>query len=139
MKTLVTIFIALATTLLLKAQNTPKTTITVTVPNVSNTNGHVIISLHTKNTFMQSKPIDTKKVTIENGKATTTFSQVEAGEYAIIVLHDENDNNKMDYESNGMPIEDYGISNNEMSFGPPEYETAKFTVSATPIHQEIRF
>ena len=35
----------------------------------------------------------------------------------------------MDFEPNGMPLENYGASNNVMNFGPPQYRDAKFVVS----------
>ena len=37
-------------------------------------------------------------------------------------------NNRMDYQENGMPKESYGMSGNDMSFGPPNFEAAKFEV-----------
>ena len=35
-----------------------------------------------------------------------------AGNYAVQVMHDENENNKLDTNFMGMPIEGYGFSNN---------------------------
>ena len=67
------------------------------------------------------------------------FEGVEPGEYAIICFHDKNDNDKMDFQENGMPMEDYGASNNVMSFGPPKYDDAKFTVSDKEVTLEIKF
>ncbi len=64
---------------------------------------------------------------------------MEPGTYAIIALHDENENQQMDYEANGMPKESYGMSNNPMGFGPPQYATAKFNFKNESIKMNIKF
>ncbi|WP_420572649.1 DUF2141 domain-containing protein [Kordia sp.] len=103
-------------------------TITVTVNKIKNNDGKVLFALYTENTFMKTKPIQATGSTIENNKVKVTFTNVPKGEYAITCVHDENDNGRMDFEDNGMPKEDYGMSNNPMSYGPPEFGSSKFTV-----------
>jgi uncharacterized protein (DUF2141 family) len=44
----------------------------------------------------------------------------------------------MDFEPNGMPKEMYGVSNNVMNFGPPQWNDAQFEVASEPIALEIR-
>ena len=44
----------------------------------------------------------------------------------------------MDFDTNGMPLEMYGVSNNVMSMGPPLWSDAKFEVADTPIELDIR-
>ena len=44
----------------------------------------------------------------------------------------------MDFNTNGMPIEDYGSSNNVMNFGPPRFSDAKFVVSDKDLTFEIK-
>ena len=56
-----------------------------------------------------------------------------------MALHDENDNKRMDFELNGMPKESYGMSGNEMSFGPPNFVDAKFELSDKDLEFNIRF
>ncbi|SFZ93901.1 Uncharacterized conserved protein, DUF2141 family [Flaviramulus basaltis] len=101
-------------------------TITITIENITNNNGHVILSLHTEDTFMKGQGIQMEKSDIVDGKIKVTFKNIEAGTYAIMALHDENDNNRMDFEDNGMPKESYGMSNNPATFGPPQFASAKF-------------
>ena len=114
-------------------------TIAVTVNNVTNNNGKVIFSLHTEDTFMNSQSIQSTESIIEDGKAQATFKNVESGTYAIMVLHDENDNKRMDYELNGMPKENYGMSNNPVSYGPPQFTDAKFELTEEDLDLLIRF
>ncbi len=115
-----------------------KQTITATVVNVTSNNGKVSYALYNKDNFMK-EPVKAKSSKIIDGKSTVVFNDVPAGEYAIVCYHDKNDNNKMDFQPNGMPIENYGASNNVMNFGPPQYEDAKFTIIDNNVSLEIRF
>ena len=115
-----------------------KSTITVIVPNVTSNKGKVSYALYNKVSFMK-KPIQSQSSKVKNKNSTVMFTNVEPGEYAIICFHDANDNDKMDFEANGMPLEDYGVSNNPVSYGPPQYDAAKFVVSDKNVTLEIRF
>ncbi|GGD27697.1 DUF2141 domain-containing protein [Hyunsoonleella pacifica] len=140
MKTLSTLFIALFLSInLSNAQETTGKTITVTINNITNNNGHVLLSLHTENTFMKGPGIMNAKSEIIDGKITVTFKNVIPGTYAIMTLHDENDNNAMDFDDSGMPKESYGMSNNPMSYGPPQYASAKFNMTKDDLEMKIRF
>lgn len=114
-------------------------TVTVTVENVLNAKGNVVFALHSKDTFMKSAGLMFTAAKAEGKPATVTFENVKPGTYAILVLHDENENSRMDFNEKGMPTESYGISNNATSFGPPRYEDAKFNVSDKDIDLKIRF
>ena len=112
-------------------------TITATVVNVTSNKGNVGFALFNKENFRKI-PIQGKRAKISEGKSTVIFENIPEGEYAIICYHDKNNNNKMDFQSNGMPLEDFGASNN-MSFGPPNYEDAKFVITDKNVSLEIRF
>ncbi len=114
-------------------------TITVSIDNVKNDTGKVSFALHTEDTFMKGKGVMNTETEIKDGTVTITFENVEPGEYAIMALHDENENKRMDFQDNGMPIESYGISNNVMAFGPPQYGDAKFNVEDENLEISIRF
>ena len=118
---------------------TEGTEVTVIVQNVPGNEGKVVISLFNEETFMKAPPLQTEAVAIEDGKATVTFKNVVAGEYGIISFHDKNDNGKIDMQANGMPTEAYGVSNNPMSFGPPQWSDARFEVADQPVIMELRF
>ena len=115
-----------------------KQKITATVVNVSSDSGKVGFALYDKINF-RMKPIQGKKSKILEGKSIVVFDNVEPGEYAIICYHDKNNNDKMDFKSNGMPLEDYGASNNIMNLGPPKFEDAKFTFIDENLYLEIKF
>jgi uncharacterized protein (DUF2141 family) len=73
------------------------------------------------------KAFRTASVTIKDRKAIVDFENLPYGDYAIALLHDENNNNKMDFHFYGMPKEGYGASNDAKGmFGPPKFDDAKF-------------
>jgi uncharacterized protein (DUF2141 family) len=112
--------------------------ITATVVNVLNNNGEVSFGLFTKENF-RKKPIMSVSSKIIDGISTVEFKNVEVGEYAIICYHDANENGRMDFNENGMPIENYGTSNNPLNFGPPQFESSKFEVTDKDLNLEIKF
>ena len=138
MKFLVTI----CTTILLFVFSTikgqEKSSITATVVNVLTSEGKVGFALYNKDNFMK-QPILAKEAKIVDGKSKVVFENVLAGEYAILCYHDKNNNDKMDFQPNGMPLESYGASNNVMNFGPLRFDDAKFKVSDKKVSLEIKF
>ncbi|SEB53225.1 Uncharacterized conserved protein, DUF2141 family [Tenacibaculum sp. MAR_2009_124] len=112
--------------------------IEITVVNATSDKGMVIFALYNKANYMK-QPIQGKTATITKGKSSVVFKNVAAGEYAVICYHDKNSNEKMDFEANGMPLEDYGATNNKMNFGPPRYDDAKFDVTDKNVSLKIRF
>ncbi len=114
--------------------------ITAIVPNVSGTEGEIIFALYdSTEAFAARAPITTLKGTIANGTSKVVFENVQPGTYAIVVLHDKNANERMDFEPTGMPKEDYGSSNNNMRMGPPNFADAKFTVENKSLDLTIKF
>lgn len=114
-------------------------TIKVTIENVMNDNGTILTSLHTNETFMKGGGMIDLAEKAKKGSLSFTFENVKPGSYAIMVLHDENDNKRMDFEASGMPKENYGMSNNEMAMGPPTFADAKFEVAEEDLELTIRF
>lgn len=146
MKTIVTLAALLFVTHLASAQNNVASdlsesdqgiTITVEVP-VMATEGIIIAGLYDENTFMKAAPLQGTESAINDGKAVLTFSNVSPGTYGITLFLDKNGNHTMDFEPNGMPKEMYGVSNNVMNYGPPQWKDAQFEVGTEPIKMEIR-
>ncbi len=139
MKTLALFIAFLISNFFVQAQDEPTgITITVTVPNVTSSEGEVLFGLYDENTFMKAAPIQGEKSSIKDGIAKITFKNVPEGIFAISCFHDKNGNNRMDFEENGMPKESYGVSNNNMSYGPPIWTDAKFEVGNENLDFEIR-
>lgn len=112
--------------------------ITVHMENISTDKGTVKFALYDETNFLL-QPLQSVTAKIIAGKTSIVFKEVIPGSYAIVCCHDKNDNNQMDFQSNGMPLEDYGSSNNVMSYGSPNFEAAKFIVTDKNIVLNIRF
>lgn len=139
MKTVTLALSFLFVSLVAMAQEKTGATITVTIDNVTSNEGKVLAGLHTIETFMKGPGIQNRESTISNGKVVLTFNNVAPGTYAIIAMHDANDNKRMDYEPNGMPKESYGMSGNDMTMGPPQFNSAQFEVGYQDLTFSIRF
>ncbi|MEX1382850.1 DUF2141 domain-containing protein [Lutibacter sp.] len=112
--------------------------ITVSLVNALNDSGTVNFALFNKENFRQ-QPLRAQSAIIKNGLSTVVFENVPIGAYAIICYHDENENSRMDFQENGMPLENYGTSNNPMNFGPPQFDSSKFEVTNKDVTLEIKF
>lgn len=70
-----------------------------------------------------------KEAEIQAGRATLSFTEVPAGQYAVSCIHDENRNKDFDSNFMGIPKEGYGFSNNARGrLGPPSFSDASFAV-----------
>ncbi|WBU88697.1 DUF2141 domain-containing protein [Cellulophaga omnivescoria] len=142
MRTLGLLLALFITTITVNAQKEKKAetfTVTVTIDNVLNDNGTVMAGLHSSETFMRGSGLQDKITTIKDGKVTIVFKDVKPGEYAILAMHDENNNKQMDREANGMPKESYCISGSPTPYGPPTFSEAKFNVIDTDLEFALRF
>jgi len=122
-----------------QAQETYGATITITVENVLSDNGTILAGLHTADTFMKGLGVINTMTQAKVGQVTLIFENVTPGTYAIMVMHDANDNKQMDMEANGMPKENYGTSGPMEAFGPPSFESSKFEVTEEDQEIRIRF
>jgi uncharacterized protein (DUF2141 family) len=53
-----------------------------------------------------------------------------SGTYAAVVLHDENENRKLDRSLFGLPKEQWGMSEDpRVHFSAPSFEQARFTLT----------
>ncbi len=73
------------------------------------------------------KPLRAAAAPANASPALCVFENVPPGTYGISAFHDRNDNEKLDTNLIGVPVEDYGASNNARGvFGPPKFDDARF-------------
>ncbi len=66
------------------------------------------------------------------------FGDLPYGLYALSLIHDENNNGRLDTRL-GIPREGFGFSNNPaILFGPPSFRAASFMIDSTSPHQAIK-
>ena len=114
-------------------------TLTITLENVLSDQGDVLAALHTAETFMKGRGVADYKAEAQKGVMTFIFDNIAPGTYGVMVLHDLNSNQQMDYQPSGMPDEPYGMSGNDMSMGPPSFEAVSFVVASEDQDISIRF
>jgi uncharacterized protein (DUF2141 family) len=103
--------------------------LTVRVQGLSNDRGRVAVALFASAEAFpdQKRALTGQLAKIEKGRAAVRFEGLRPGIYAVAVLHDENENSKMDFNFLGMPLEGYGFSNDaSAAFGPPSFQAASF-------------
>ena len=88
--------------------------LTVEVENLRNSKGIVQITLYNKDGSIPDEHYKNyfkmEKASIINGKSQCTFSNLPKGNYAVNILHDENNNGKID-KGLILPKEGIGFSN----------------------------
>lgn len=131
MKTLIATVFSLI--LLIPGINTKQAdtiTITVTVEGIRNSSGSIAVALHNEESdFPESEAFMEQEVSLSSsGDVEIVFENVPAGDYAVALMHDENDNGDIDFNEYGMPIEGFGFSNDAMGdMGPPDFDQAAFS------------
>lgn len=67
---------------------------------------------------------------IKNKSVEVTFADLEPGDYAISLFHDENMNRELDLNFMGIPTERFAFSNIEgMIYSKPAFSTCKFRIA----------
>jgi uncharacterized protein (DUF2141 family) len=73
----------------------------------------------------QADPVATQQLQPAGASLELHFD-VPAGRYAVMVMHDENDNGKLDSNALGIPTEAYGFSNNVRVMRKPTFDETAF-------------
>jgi uncharacterized protein (DUF2141 family) len=119
----------------------PTTVLTVHVNGLRNNQGQLAVALFASAAAFprQERALRGQMVRIVGGRARVTFRDLRPGVYAVAVLHDENTNQKMDFNFLGMPLEGYGFSNDAAAlFGPPSFASAAFRLLPRPSTVSIK-
>ncbi len=110
----------------------------VKVKNIKQTEGTVRVALFNSEDTFPDKAFQGKSVKANGSEVSIEFASLPAGEYALSVYHDANDNGELDKNFMGIPREGFGFGNNAMgTFGPPSFEKAKFKLSSESTSHEI--
>lgn len=106
-------------------------TLTVIIKEVNEAKGVLAATLtaDSENFPNITSSVASKKVEInERGDVKMTFENVPTGTYALILMHDLNENDELDM--NGMmPAEPFGFSKINFLMGPPQFKDCAFEVN----------
>ena len=110
------------------ADQAPTASLTVTVHDVRSAEGQVRVAVYTEALWLGQDPV-ARSWTPATGESVTATFTLQPGTYAVAVLHDVNDNGKMDYRLKRLPKEPYGFSNGaKPRLGPPKFSDAAFAL-----------
>jgi uncharacterized protein (DUF2141 family) len=104
----------------------------LTVDKISKPKGVMMIALYNAADGYNSdiNTFSGKRIAVAQNTLTLNFGDIPAGDYAIKLYHDENENGVIDKNVIGIPTESYGFSNNSGAMGQPSFDKAKFSVSS---------
>ena len=116
----------------------------IVATNVKTDQGKLYVWVYDKKDDWLSDRYRTQKSIAVAGNRTNDTVTLElllpAGEYALSIFQDVNDDGKLARNFIGLPKEPAGLSNNlRPRFGPPKYKDAKFEVTVgTVVEQKIQ-
>jgi uncharacterized protein (DUF2141 family) len=114
--------------------------LSVHISNALPATGKVEVTLfNSADSFMREAYLQQSGEISESGEFTANFAGLEEGEYAVVVVHDENGNETYDNGFLGIGAEGIGYSNNVRPwFFRPDFDDLKFSVDTESTKIEIR-
>ena len=104
--------------------------IAVKIQNIKSDKGVFIIALFENEESFLKKSFRSKVVPLDAAQKPVVFKNLPKGKYAVSIIHDENENGKLDTNWAGIPKEPFGFSKKTMGrFGPPNFEDTCIEVS----------
>ena len=95
------------------------------INNLESNKGPIYIRILDEN----ENPVIVGTSPVINYSAEISFDSIFPGKYAIQFFHDENENQKMDFNLIGIPKEKFGSSNDvKPVLGPPKFEKMLFEI-----------
>ena len=120
-------------------ENYAQSSLEIHVDNIKSKKGSIQIGLFASEADYLKNPIE-KRVIKSTGKdITVVFENLQPGDYALSVIHDENENSELDSNAFGIPKEGFAFGNNALgSFGPPSFEKATIKVGDQDVKHDIK-
>jgi uncharacterized protein (DUF2141 family) len=104
--------------------------------------GVIVVALHrgAEGWLKLESAVQKKSIPVALNGRGVTFENVPYGRYAIQILHDSNENGKLDFRwfPFPKPKEGAGVSNNDHRKGRPSYEKAEFTLDEASVVMRIQ-
>jgi uncharacterized protein (DUF2141 family) len=107
--------------------------ITINVQGIRNKNGKIAALVFSNQNGFPSevaKALAQARIDAATGNATITLKNVPAGKIAITILHDENNNGKLDTNFVGIPKEGVAMSGKPLGNAAPKFEDSVIECNA---------
>ena len=123
------LLIVITSLLLFSAEN--KSTLTLTIENISKADAPLRVGFYKKGAEFPEKGKSTFSKILtpdKTGKVSFKIEGVEHGEWAVAMYHDLNNNNEIEKNFFGVPEEPYGFYRNfKPKLSAPDFEDCSFT------------
>lgn len=106
--------------------------LTITVERLRSSSGAVLVAVHGDPARFPSDwngAVARARVAAAPGSVRVVLRGLAPGRYAVIAVHDEDDNGEMSKSAFGLPREGFGTSNNPGFLGPPRFGPALVAVT----------
>ncbi len=106
--------------------------LTVTITDIRAQKGSIGVALFNSESAWkeQGKPFAGQRIAATGDEVIVRFADLPPGTYAVQVMHDENDNGKLDTNLLGIPSEGFGFSGNSTAMRRAHFDEARFTVGS---------
>ncbi len=117
----------------IKTQPAVNATLKIWIKGFHSLKGSVFVGLYNRpQGFATENSYRSFSYEITGAEMWVAFDSLPKGSYAAAIIHDENNNRKLDQGEMGIPIEGYGFSNDARGmFGPPDFRLAMFYFNGT--------
>ena len=113
--------------------------LTVTIGPVKQSAGELMVAVYNSADTFSETALTAQRTPAKEGDVVVTFNGLDAGEYAVMVFHDVNGNDKLDTNLLGMPSEPWGASlQGKRVFGAPGWDDTRFSVADTNVSIAIK-
>lgn len=96
--------------------------VVIRINKVDNERGQIGVVVFGKDNYMKTDHPTWATLTDPIKGTTTVTADLPNGQYAILVMHDENKNQRPDMDGNGIPTEPTGMSNNPELHAFPTFD-----------------
>lgn len=104
--------------------------LTVVVINSRSNEGKMHFALYDSAEGFTDHAVEGGAVAIKERRAEWQVGKLKPGEYAVACFHDENGDGKFNQNFIGIPLEDYGFSNEARAgLGPPSWKKVVFRIN----------
>ena len=102
--------------------------VTVTLKNITETDGPLYVSIQTREDYRSMKGHGGMIKSVTLGDMTTTFKVDAPGEYSVSVWHDLDDDGRFSMTEDYQVLDGWGASGNPPASGDPTFDDVKITV-----------
>jgi uncharacterized protein (DUF2141 family) len=116
--------------------------LTVTIEGLKNQEGQVCLSLFSSAQGFpdeSDRAVASRCIRAESIPLSVTFSNLSPGNYAVAVIHDANNDGKLNTGFLGIPKEGIGFSQNpRLRFSAPSFEDTSLSISELGIQAQVQ-